>query len=55
MTDVAQNDALIPYGAEGNGGLGLSNCRSLAQSMAATLDYDTSPGQGFAARLSFAP
>ena len=55
MTDAALKDALIPYGAEGKGGLGLPNCRSLAKSMAATLDYDTAPGQGFAARLSFAP
>ena len=44
--------ALKPYG---DGRLGLSNCVSLATSTGAEIEFVTSPGAGFSARISFEP
>lgn len=55
MDQAALDKALAPYDAVGDSSLGLANCVALAASTGAKIEFASSPGAGFSARLSFAP
>lgn len=55
MGQAALDKALTPFGAAGNRCLGLANCLALATSTGAKVEFASSPGAGFCARLIFAP